>query len=78
MSTLATPEEIAEARQDVERLESEVTNARYQLQHATEDTEIDSLAARLDEARRQARMARNILGDMVAGAGDFHDWSEDR
>lgn len=72
MATTATTAQIAEARWAVEELETTVTNTRYELLYATEDEHVDRLAAELTEARGQLRIARNILGDMEAGVGDFY------
>jgi hypothetical protein len=74
MATTATVEEIAEARQEVKELESTVTNTRYMLVYATEDEHVDRLAVELTEAKHHLRRAKSLLGDMEAGAGDFHDW----
>lgn len=76
---MSTADEIAEARSEVEKLESVVTNTRYQLSYAVgdEDAEIDRLAVELADALDQLRRARTTLTDMEAGAGDFHDGDAD-
>jgi hypothetical protein len=76
-TTTATDAEIAEARDEVRKLETIVANTRYELVYAIEDEHVDRLAAELTEARGHLRIARNVLGDMEAGAGDFHDWDAD-
>lgn len=77
MATIATTEEIADRRSLVKEYEDLVVNTRYQLSYAAEDDDIDRLAAELTRARDDLRRAKNILGDMEAGAGDFHDWDAD-
>lgn len=72
MATTATAQDLAEARKAVEELETTVTDTRTALVRAALVDDVDRLAAELTNARRQARIARNILGDMEAGAGDFY------
>lgn len=77
MATTATTEQLAEARWAVDELETAAANTRYQLVYATEDGDLDRLAAELTETNNDLRHAKRLLGDMDAGADDFHDADED-
>lgn len=77
MATTATAEQIAEARAAVAHARHEADSIRTKLVEAARSDRLDEVDIHVGDlfgALGRVGLYEDILGDMEAGAGDFHDW----